>query len=159
MQKHPYQKGEIMRTKEFIKRVEELGFDVEIHKRCIKISRKNLIIAGIITNKRYSLNVFNPFDEEWENGDELLDLLVEYAKTPTEEREEEKKFYLEHRYFRFYNGSSKYLGMDLLKDKPDLYSKIAYEWVKNQFTLKEIEEIKEKFDTDLADFELVEVEE
>ena len=28
-----------------------------------------------------------------------------------------------------------------------------------KFTLKEIEEIKEKFDTDLTDFELVEVEE
>lgn len=147
-----------MKTKEFIKRVEELGFDVEIHKQCIKITRKNLIIAVTNTNKRYALDVFNPFNEEWENGDELLDLLVEYAKTPLDEREEEKKFYLEHRYFRFYNGSSKYLGMDLLKDKPDLYSKIAYEWVKNQFTLKEIEEIKKKFDSDLADFELVEVE-
>lgn len=89
----------------------------------------------------------------------MIKAAVEFAETPIEEREEEKKFYLEHRYFRFYNGSSKYLGMDLLKDKPDLYSKIAYEWVKNQFTLKEIEEIKKKFDTDLADFELVEVEE
>ena len=85
--------------------------------------------------------------------------VVEFAETPIDEREEEKKFYLRHRYFRFHNGSRKYLGMDLVKDKPDLYSKITYRWIKNQFTEKEIEEIEEKFDTDLADFELVEVKE
>lgn len=80
-----------MKTNELIKKVKELGFDVEIHKRCIKITRKNLIIAVTNTDRRYALDVFNPFNEEWENGDELLDLLVEYAKTPLDEREEEKR--------------------------------------------------------------------
>lgn len=89
----------------------------------------------------------------------MIKAAVEFAETPPDEREEEKKFYAKHRYFKFYNGSSEYLGMDLVKDKPDLCSKITYRWVKNQFTLKEIEEIKERFNTDLADFELVEVEE
>lgn len=45
-----------------------------------------------------------------------------------------------------------------VKDKPDLCSKITYRWIKNQFTEKEIEEIKKKFNTDLKDFEMIEVE-
>ena len=49
--------------------------------------------------------------------------------------------------------------MDLVKDKPDLCSKITYRWTKNQFTEKEIEEIKEKFNTDLGDFKKTEVKE
>lgn len=89
----------------------------------------------------------------------VIKAAVEFAETPLEDREEEKKFYLRHRYFRFDNGLSKYLGMDLLKYKLDLYSKITYRWVKNQFTEKEIEEIKKKFNTDLKDFELVKVKE
>lgn len=89
----------------------------------------------------------------------MIKAAVEFAETPPDEREEDKKFYAKHRYFKFHNGSSKYLGMDLVKDKPDLCSKITYKWVKNQFTLKEIEEIKERFNTDLKDFELMEVKE
>lgn len=87
----------------------------------------------------------------------MIKAAVEFAETPIEDREEEKKFYLEHRYFRFDDGSNKYLGIDLARYKADLYSKITYRWVNNQFTKKEIEEIKEKFNTDLADFKEVEV--
>lgn len=146
-----------MKTKEFIKRVDELGFKAHKIVTQIDIIANGLIIAKVYTNRIYSINAFNFINIEWKNQDKLFDIIVEYAKTPIEDREEEKKFYLKHRYFKFYNGSSKYLGMDLVKDKPDLCSKITYRWVKNQFTLKEIEEIKEKFNTDLADFELVEV--
>lgn len=150
-----------MKTKEFIKRVEELGYLFHNYKNAVVIYGMNQKYAAQVwKDKRYKLDMCseNIDDLQEKVKGELFDLLVEYARTPLDEREEEKKFYLKHRYFRFYNGSSKYLGMDLLKDKPDLYSKIAYEWVKNQFTLKEIEEIKKKFDTDLADFEIVEVE-
>ena len=89
----------------------------------------------------------------------IIKAAVEFAETPIPDREEEKKFYLEHRYFRFDDGSNKYLGIDRVRDKSDVYSKITYRWIDNQFTKKEIEEIKEKFDTDLADFKEVEVEE
>lgn len=147
-----------MKTKEFIKRVEELGFKVNRTVTQIDIIAYSFTIARVYTNRMYAMNAFTFINIEWRNQDKLFDLIVEYAKTPIEDREEEKKFYSRHRYFRFDNGSSKYLGMDLLKYKPDLYSKITYRWVKNQFTEKEIDEIKEKFNTDLADFEMIEVE-
>lgn len=123
-----------------------------------KLERKNsgncIDISNVNTNRVWISNISICDDKDFN----MIKAAVKFAETPIEERGEEKKFYLEHRYFRFYNGSSKYLGMDLLKDKPDLYSKIAYEWVKNQFTRKEIDEIKEKYNTDLSDFEEKEVE-
>lgn len=89
----------------------------------------------------------------------ILSYIMGYAATPIEDREEEKKFYLWHKYFRFDNGSRKYLGMDLIRNEPDLYPKITHRWIKNQFTEKEIDEIKEKFNTDLKDFKKTEVKE
>lgn len=146
-----------MKTKEFIKRVEELGFRVKVCDSQIRILANDFIISVIYIGREYMINTYKPVSIAFRNEDELFDLIIKYAKTPIEDRKEETRFYLEHRYFRFYNGSSKYLGMDLLKVKPDLCSKITYRWMKNQFTEKEIDEIKEKFNTDLADFETIEV--
>lgn len=58
----------------------------------------------------------------------MIKAAIEFAETPPDDREEEKKFYLKNR------------------------------WENKQLTLKEIEAIKEKFNTDLTDFVLVEVE-
>lgn len=147
-----------MKTNEFIKKVEELGYKARKIFTQIDIISNGFIIARVYTNRMYAMNAFTFINIEWRNQEKLFDLIVEYVKTPIEDRKEETRFYLEHRYFRFDNGSRKYLGMDLVKYKPDLYSKITYRWVKNQFTKKEIDEIKEKFNTDLADFEMIEVE-
>lgn len=118
-----------MKTKEFIKRVEELGFKVNKGITRICIVSEGLTVATISTERVHYINCFCFVDIEWKNQDKLFDLIVEYARTPIEDREEQKKFYL----------------------RPW--------WENNQFTLKEIEEIKEKFETDLKDFELIEVEE
>ena len=88
----------------------------------------------------------------------MLKAAVEFAETPPEDREEEKKFYLEHRWLDSENEAN-YLNFEIDEFYYSLDSKPEVSWVKTKFTLKEIEEIKEKFDTDLADFELVEVEE
>lgn len=106
-----------MKTKEFIKRVDELGFKVNRINDQIDIIGRSFTIARIYTNRMYAMNAFTFVNIEWRNQDKLFDLIVEYAKTPIEDREEEKKIYLRHRYFRFDNGSGKYLGMDLVKKK------------------------------------------
>ena len=111
-----------MRTKEFIKRIEELGFRVREEKANIDIIADNFIIAEVSKNRLYCINTYNSVKVEWTNEKELFDLIVEYAKTPIEDRKEEKYYLV-------------------------------------KFSEKEIEEIKKKFDTELADFELVEVEE
>lgn len=148
-----------MKTKELIERVKELGFEIIRAGSHIDIMFNDFIVAGVYTDQMHVMTFYSHEKLLLTNVDKLFNLLVEYAKTPINEREEEKKFYLRHRYFRFYNGSSKYLGMDLVKYELDLCSKITYRWVKNQFTEKEVDEIKEKFNTDLGDFKKIEVEE
>lgn len=82
---------------------------------------------------------------------------IEFAETPPEDREEEKKFYLKHRWIK--GCVIMYLYRNELNGYCYLGDKKCRPHRQKRFTLKEIEEIKEKFDTDLADFELVEVEE
>ena len=94
-----------------------------------------------------------------DEGDfDMIKAAVEFAETPIEDREEEKKFYLRHRYL-VQAGDYKmgFLNYDTNNDILFIYSEHHTHFVKTQFTLKEIEEIKEKFDTDLKDFDLVEV--
>lgn len=93
------------------------------------------------------------------NVDKLFNLLVEYAKTPVDEREEEKKFYLRCRWIFDYDFYM-YLQKRSYDDKKMSFGVVNFSGNDGlQFTLKEIEEIKERFDTDLKDFEMVEVEE
>ena len=143
-----------MKTKEFMRKVEGLGYSVRKGMSYLAVCNEmGYVLAMISTERQYEFSCY--YNIGFEN--QLFHLIVDYAGTPPECREEEKKFYLRHRYFRFDNGSRKYLGMDLVKYKLDLYSKITYRWVKNQFTKKEIDEIKEKFNTDLKDFKKIDV--
>ena len=82
---------------------------------------------------------------------------IEYAETDPEDREEEKKFYAKHRYFEIAGGGRGFFTIDNESGVPFLENKTYFDNYNQIFTLKEIEEIKKKFDTDLKDFELVEV--
>ena len=86
----------------------------------------------------------------------MIKATMKYAETPPEDREEEKKFYLKHRWMTGIDGD--YLALDLEQGGYYLDDKYETDWQKTQFTKKEIEAIKERFNTDLADFEEVEVE-
>lgn len=159
-----------MKTKDFIKRVEELGFKV-----------KHQITSGI-----YNISCFDEEDDlsytcSTVSGDEiyiikndfisfatlnekvkknLFDLLVEYASTPIEEREEKKKYYLKHKWLAQFTLDRKaFLNFNKTKKSYFLDTFESLIDYQTQFTQKEIDEIKEKFDTDLADFDIVEVEE
>lgn len=146
-----------MRTKEFIKRVEALGFGIKKESHYIRVLSNDFAIAVVYTNRIYCLNTYNPICVEWRNEDELFDLMVEYVSTPVDEREEEKKFLLRHKWI-VEDGFNQYLSK-CINDGP-LYHKLDYFYVDGVdrigFTKKEIEEIKDKYDTDLADFEMLE---
>lgn len=94
-----------------------------------------------------------------ENDMNMIKASIEFAETPPEDREEEKKFYLRHRWI-LNKEFSLYLQKrhGIVGDEMRL---AFFDFSGNndkKFTLKEVEEIKKKFDTDLKDFELVEVE-
>ena len=148
-----------MKTKEFIKRVEELGFGwfgVDKVYSSISIVANDNVIARVSKSRLFCVDTLNPIKVEWINEKELFDLIVEYAKTPIEEREGPKKYYLRYKWI---NADYNYLNYDHRLNVYGLDRILNYNWIKNKFTLKEIEEIKEKYDTKLEDFEIVEVEE
>ena len=92
----------------------------------------------------------------------MIKAAVEFAETPLEDREEEKKFYLRHKWLNLDTNNylpHNYLHLDVDDGSCMLDDNKEFSYTKIKLTEKEIEEIKEKFDTDLADFELVEVEE
>lgn len=149
-----------MKTKEFIKRVEELGFGVKVYDSQIRILANDFIISVVYIGREYMINTYKPVSLAFRNEDELFDLIIKYAKTPIPDREKKEiKFYLKHRYFKTVNGDEKFFTIDGRYEYPDLQYKLSICQAMQQFTLKEIGEIKEKYNTDLSDFEMIEVEE
>lgn len=152
-----------MKTKEFIKKVKELGFGVYTDDRYLYIEYGyyNYGVATIDMTQRYWLSISYNYDIELDEDikKELYELCFEYTVTPVDEREEEKKFYLKHRWMTTMGGFPKGLRINIGTGTADVEQMIPMIGYENQFTKKEIEEIKERFDTDLADFEEVEVEE
>ncbi|WP_051145881.1 hypothetical protein [Anaerococcus senegalensis] len=147
-----------MKTNEFIKRVDELGFKAHKGVTCIDIVSDGFTVAKVSTYRVYVINSFCFVDVEWTNQDKLFNLIVEYAKTPIEDRKEETRFYLKHRYFKCTNGDSRYFQIYESDGTPWLNAMYTVMGYKKQFTLKEIENMGEKFHTNFEDFELVEVE-
>ena len=145
-----------MKTKEFIKKVEELGYKAYKVYGQINIMSQGLAIVS--TERMYVIKSFCFVDVEWENQDKLFDLIVEYAKTPINEREEETKYYLRHKYI---NKRNAYLVVDENQNCSLQVMGVDYELPtsdKTKFTEKEIENIKDYNKTDLYDFEIIEVE-
>lgn len=160
-----------MKTKEFIKKVKKLGFCIEYYKnpfsnvglRCdydlftIYLEDKDLV--EIWTNCRYAISTISDGHSCYLDGydvEELYKLCFEYASTPVEDREEEKEFYLKHKWIK--GCAIMYLYRNELNGYCYLGENKCRPHKQRRFTLKDIEEIKEKFNTDLNDFELIEVE-
>lgn len=143
-----------MKTKEFIKRVEELGFAVNTVENYYVILNKIVVCAEICRTS----NRVNLFHECLEKND-LLKICVEYAQTPLTEREEEEKFYLQ-KIESFYDDEEIiFLNFDTEQNIYFISSKSQYKIFKTQFTQKEIDKIKEEQHTDLSEFKQIPVKE
>lgn len=148
-----------MKTKEFIKKIEKMGYDIEIAYDTIRVTYAGGILARIDKVKPYTLDTKATF--EVKHVKELFDLCAEYARTPIEEREKEEKFYLKKIrsfYDRNYNEGFDFLNFCKNGNCFCLHSFDETYKYKAQFTQKEIDEIKKKFNTDLEEFRQIEVE-
>lgn len=146
-----------MKTKEFIKRVNELGYYVEIDSDTV-IKCDGCTLARINERRPYKMNA-NAMVEV-KDAKELFDLCAEYAKTPIEDREEKKKYhlYLKNKNREFYESIYSYLTLHKKDNTFSLDVGVETAGLTAQFTQKEIDEIKEKFNTDLSEFEQIPVE-
>lgn len=133
-----------MKTKEFIERVEELGFKVRrleyiIGRKELEIHRVGYpaTVAGVCENYR---NMFNTNTAEFhmlppKKQYELFFLLVDYADTPVEEREEPKKYYIRQKYIR---NDWNYLNYNTDSKEWDFSSSDETYTFRVQFTLSEL---------------------
>ena len=151
--------SERVKTKEFIKRVEELGYRVEDTGFNLYLYSGEDLVAFVGKKKQYVLEIYNFFLKQ--NAEALVDLCVEYAQTPIDEREEEEKFYLQKMksfYDVHYDERYAYLNIDKSIDQYNLDNKYQRDDYQTQFTQKEIDKIKEEQHTDLSEFKQIPVE-
>lgn len=84
-----------MKTVEFIKSVERLGFTAETTRELISIYRYDQMVASVSRMQEKEIDTrlrkYNELDHEKKRL--LFHLLVVYANTPLEKREEPKKYY------------------------------------------------------------------
>ena len=145
-----------MTTNEFIKAVKELGYEAGMDDEWVSIVYKNKTLAHIFTKELYRMSSYYSGIDCGENAGVLFALIFQYVITPIEDRKDkEKEFYLKHKWIK--GCAIMYLYRNELNGYCYLGENKCRPHKQRRFTLKDIEEIKEKFNTDLADFELVEV--
>lgn len=153
-----------MKITEFEQAIDSMGLQYDINLEVkenefyIDIKNCNRIVADISKLECCLMNTaypkFNDLKEKTRR--DLLDVIYEFASTPIEERQEEKKYYLRHRFLEI--DACNYLNYDYGFQDLNLNDKIQFDEIQTQFTQKEIDEIKEKYNTTLDDFEQIEVE-
>ncbi|MBU5669595.1 hypothetical protein KQI68_07050 [Peptoniphilus sp. MSJ-1] len=151
-----------MTTKELIKQLKDWDYTVKIDDDFIEVydSEECKYYFSVDTREEFLVDTYNNDFTELpvEDREILFGLIYKYTTTPVGEREEEKKYYLRHRWLCDYvDNSFRYLNKS--NDAYSINDDFEIGRAKTQFTQKEIDEIKQKFDTDLKDFEIIEVEE
>lgn len=152
----------MLTTKEFIKEVKKLGFGVN-DKNISGIWIENSNGEHVAYACRYKMCKFDTCFIAFDNISEfnkvsLFNLLDEYARTPIGEREEPQKYYLMNKWLKNIDNHKCFLNrfLDSYYFLGNITENSSF---KTQFTQAEIDEIKEKFNVSLKDFEKIPVEE
>ena len=150
----------ILTTKEFIKEVEKLELYVDKSEKfghILVIDGDHRLVAYVKNNDKCQFSTaFASFDNLLEPIQrKLIELIGMYASTPPDKREEERKYYLKHRKT---NISPYYLNVFCGEDGHIIESNMDMMSLKSQFTQKEIDEIKDIFNTSFDEFKQIPVE-
>lgn len=139
-----------MKTSEFIKKINELGYNVKETEHNMIVRKEFTHLAVIDKENIYGFKYF------YHNDKDLFKLCVDYTSTPIEEREEEKRYYLFKIDRKFYENE--YLNYNKYYKHWGLGDDIEDDKYQTKFTCNEIENIKKKFNTELPEFARVVVE-
>ena len=146
-----------MKTKQFIKEIKSMGFDVvELHYNLAIYDDNEFSLAHVSKEEVGVLITDFPcfYRLDYDTKLQLLNLLIKYAKTPIEERKDEKKYYLKQiglidfRSFLNYVNSSKTYTVESAEESDRF---------KTQFTQAEIDSMPECY-THPAVWEKIKVE-
>lgn len=146
-----------MKTKDFIKEVRELGFIVEecAENSALIENSKSETVAYVVIDRLYEFDTaYYGFEEIPEPiKKKLFNLLVDYASTPLEDRKEQERFFLKFKIET--DDDCKYLNYYKEEDELTLDNSLETSSFQTLFTDKELEELKEKFEVTLSDFEKI----
>ena len=145
-----------MKTKEFIKQVRSLGYEVTIKYGEAIISICSRICIRIDLTRQFGIYVYP--DNLSNNAHRLFVICMEYARTPIDAREKEEKYYLRLK-DAFYAAAYGYLNLDIDEKAYILHDRMSGKYYQTKFTQEEIDAIKEKFNTDLEEFKQIPVKE
>ena len=161
-----------MKTKELKEIARENGYEFNVD-GCSIFLIKEIEIYGRLFKNVIKINRL-ACKSIWINNSEyvgemdvnMMEASIAYARTPEEEREEPKKFYLRHKWVSSGEARETYLNKAYINKARIEASAIYFistkdesSLIQTKFTQIEIEEIKSRFDTNLKDFEQIEVEE
>ena len=99
-----------MKTNEFIKKLNELGYNVRETEHSVIVRKEYTHLAVIDKDNIYGFKYF------YHNDKDLFKLCVDYASTPIKKREEEKRYYLRKKNMPFYDESV-YAYLNFYKDE------------------------------------------
>lgn len=145
-----------MLTKDFIKEVKAMGFVAIVGDGYFRVKDSEGYNVAYVSNAithmfDIAYNAFKNLQENDKNN--LFDLLVEYTRTPLEEREEQERFFLKFKIE--IGGKYEYLNYYKEEDELTLDNSLETSSFQTLFTDKELEKLKEKFEVTLSDFEKI----
>ena len=149
-----------MKTNELIDKLTERDFQVQItdfNPYEIEILYNGVIRARVNRDFVCSLSIENTYEEMSDvQKIFLFNVLYKYVSTPIDDRDDEKKYRLKHKWLL--GKDSKYLCYDKLSYRYFLSEEpLISDEITSEFTQEHINSISRKFDTNLEDFTIVEV--
>ena len=143
-----------MKYKEFREYLKGTDFEVIEDDVLIQINTDGLGYVRVAKN--IHRQIILPFAVEEPEQFELIKKALELAETPLEGRREVKKYYLKHKFINELTAQ-KYINVNIFGEVT-IRDNLESRYYKTKFTKAEIEEFKKRFNTDLNDFEFIEVE-
>lgn len=131
-----------MKTKEFIERLSALGYSTSKYGDTIEVLEKLTPSLGRIYGRIHRKEPYRIETTQYARQDpRLFDLMVEYARTPLDEREEPKKYYFRPKGITF-NHQALTLGVGVHTKKWFMHPKGEEQnAIQTQFTLDELKEL------------------
>lgn len=148
-----------MKTQEVIKELEKMNLKAEIRGDSLLVFNSfGFAVASTSLSRKFETNTyFLNFRKvlSKDQREKVYFLLTRLAETDPEDREE-KKYYLKHKWL----GDDRwcYLNLNTNVNIYSIGSPLNSGDFQTQFTQKEIDEIKERFNTSLEDFERIPIE-
>ena len=150
----------MIKTNKVIKELEKMNFKTQILESSLLVfDRAGETIARVDLKEKFEIDTYfwnfrGSLTED--EREKVYVLLTKLAETDPQDREEEKKYYLRHKWLA---DSDDYLNFYIEHNEYNLSTANNFSVFKTQFTQAEIDGIKERFNTSLEDFEMIEVEE